>query len=126
MAQAVDKKERYSPVIQHNVKVGDLVLLKEVHTKLNNYPMGLIKKIEINSNEEVTGALVLYILKGKTCELVKRHISTLIPLLEGKYISMPNPDNSSNDIVNDNVTDSARVRRKAAVVSERRTRQLLD
>ena len=57
--QAIDKKGRYRPVTQHPIKIGDIVLLKEVHTKPNNYPMGLVKELEFNSNNEVTGAVIL-------------------------------------------------------------------
>ena len=120
VAQAIDKKDRYSPVVQQNIKVGDLVLLKEVHTKPNNYPMGMIKKIEVNSNNEVTGAVVL---KGKTRETVQRHVSTLIPLLQAEPVSEFLPDNSN---INDSIeAGSTRVRRKAAIASEQRTRHLL-
>ena len=121
MSQAVDDKDRYRPVVQHDIKVGDIVLLKETHTKPNNYPMGLIKELEVNSNGEVTDAVVL---KGKTRELVKRHISTLIPFLAS---DLPTSNVSNNpDDVPDNVPVSGRVQRQAAVTSEQRTRQILN
>ena len=118
VSQAVDEKDRYKPVTQHNIKPGDIVLLKEVHTKPNNYPMGLVKKVEINSNNEVTGA---HVLKGKTNEVVKRHISTLIPFLE----SDNDFDNNPIDEIDDKVSVLPSVRRKAAIVSEQRTRDIL-
>ena len=121
MSQAVDDKDRYRPVVQHDIKVGDIVLLKETRTKPNNYPMGLIKELEVNSNGEVTGALVL---KGKTRELVKRHISTLIPFLASD-LPTSNVSNNPDDVL-DNVSVSGRVRRQAAVTSEQRTRQILN
>jgi len=76
--QAVDVKDRYRSVQHSGVKVGDIVLIKEPNTKITNYPMGLVKTVTTNINDEVTDATVL---KGSTRELVKRHSSTLIPLL---------------------------------------------
>ena len=63
--------------MQHDLKVGDIVLLKEVNTK-PNYSSGMVKELQWNSNNEITGAVVQ---KGKTNECVKRHITTLIPYL---------------------------------------------
>ena len=122
ISQAVDKKDRYRPVTQQRIKVGDLVLLKDVHTKPNNYPMGLVKEIEFNSNNEATGAVIL---KGKTKELVKRHITTLIPLLECDSI-LDNPLDSDIHTPDQGKVFSPRVRRKAAVNSEKRTRLLFN
>ena len=122
ISQSVDRKDRYRPVSQQSIKVGDLVLLKEVHTKPNNYPMGLVKDTEVNSNDEVTGAIIL---KGRTKEIVKRHITTLIPLLECDT-------EKSDDLVTpevgmkENTTFSPRVRRMAAINSEQQTRRMLN
>ena len=74
MNQAVDKKGRYVPVDQKSIKVGDLVLICEPHTM--NYPLGIIKKIFKNDLDEVTCAEVL---KGKTNEITKKHVTSLIP-----------------------------------------------
>ena len=122
VSQAVDRKDRYKPVTQHSIKPGDLILLKEVHTKPNNYPMGLVKSIELNSNNEVTG---VHLIKGKTKEVVKRHISTLIPILEvnNDYDCIPDEDIDKGSVHKGSVSPS--VRRKAAVVSEQRTREIL-
>ena len=122
ISQAVDKTDRYRPATQQPIKVGDLILLKDANTKPNNYPMGLVKEVEINSNNEVTGAVIL---KGKTRELVKRHISTLIPLLECDPKS-DNFDTSEVQTLDDDKTFSPRVRRKAAVNSEQRTRLIFN
>ena len=84
--------------------------------------MGLVKEVEINSNNEVTGAVIL---KGKTRELVKRHITTLIPLLECDPKS-DNSDTSDDQTLDVGNASSSRVRRKAAVNSEQRTRLMLN
>ncbi len=76
--QAVNSKDRYKPVKHKHLQKGDIVLLKEKHLKVSNYPLGVIKEIQVNTLNEVTGALVL---KGKTKELVKRHSSSIIPIL---------------------------------------------
>lgn len=79
ISQAVDKSERYKPVMHKKLSVGSIVLLIEPHTKRSNYPMGIIKKLNFNSLGEVTSALIM---KGKNRETVFRHSSSIIPLLE--------------------------------------------
>ncbi|XP_068200621.1 uncharacterized protein [Palaemon carinicauda] len=122
LSQAIDKKDRYRPAQQHNIKVGDIVLLKELNTKPSSYPMAIVQKLEVNSNGEVTGVTLL---NGKTKEIIKRHISTLIPYLEVKDLGeddcIPTPDVEQN-----NDTNNLRVRRKAAILSEQRTREYLN
>ena len=122
VSQAIDRQDRYRPVQQHNIKVGDIVLLKEVNLKPSSYPMAIVKELEINSNGEVTGVTLL---KGKTKETVKRHISTLIPYLEVKD-SEECGNISTCDDGNDNDTVEPRVRRNAAILSEQRTREHLN
>ena len=120
IAQAVDKKDKYRPFVQHNLKVGDIVLLKEANTKPNNYPLAMVKILEHNTNNEITGAVVF---KGKTKELVKRHVTTLIPFLEINPDWEDLPDSTIE--VDEELMTSPHVRRKAAVASEQRTRQML-
>jgi hypothetical protein len=78
MIQATNKKDRYKPVNNKLLGKGDIVLLKEKHLKPSNYPMGIVKDIQRNVQNEVTGVTVL---KGKTNEVVKRHVNSLIPLM---------------------------------------------
>ncbi|XP_068213892.1 uncharacterized protein [Palaemon carinicauda] len=70
--QATDKKDRYVPVNHKQISIGDIVLIKD------DYPMGIVKEVFKNINGEVTAAKVL---KGKTNEITKRHVTSLIPLL---------------------------------------------
>lgn len=79
MGQATNEKSRYKPVTHDRLEVGDVVLLKELHCKPTNYPMGLVKEVQTNDLGETTCASVL---KGATGEIVKRHASVLIPLLK--------------------------------------------
>ena len=84
--QAIDKSRRYEAQPHRQLKVGDIVLLIEKHTKRYQYPMGKIKKIETNSNGEVTAA---HILKGVTGETVYRHATSLILLLTAENQVVP-------------------------------------
>lgn len=108
ISQAIDQKDRYKPVKHKRLCIGDIVLLVEPNTKRNNYPMGIIKKITVNSLDEVTSAEVL---KGKNKEIVHRHSSTIIPLLRSDKSSVddPVPHTYEND------TRPARIERGAAV-----------
>ena len=78
MHQAVDKKDRYKPVLHRSIKPGDIVLLVDKHVKRYNFPMARVQKVEINSLGEVTAA---YLYKGSTKEVVYRHVTSLILLI---------------------------------------------
>ena len=121
--QATNVKNRYKPVPHNSMKVGDLVLLREDFCKPVNYPMGIIKDVIINDINEVTGATVM---KGNR-ELVKRHCSTLIPYLS-KCDNTDSVSDSSNCDISDQVDQNKknRVKRKAAVLSELKTKRLLN
>ena len=114
--QAVDRRGRYRPVSHQQVKVGDIVLIREENTKRFSYPMGRIYDTYINSLGEVTTVKVK---KGKTGQLNKVHISQIIPLLEIN-------DVKSDNFKLNNPVESSRPRRKAALVSEERTRHSLE
>ena len=116
--QAVDVSDRYKPITHRSISEGDVVLLKENFTKPHDYPMGIVKKVEINDLGEVTGATIL---KGKSRELVKRHSSGIIPLLT------INNEASNHTNSQDKVTQSLdeRPKRKAAVVSCELTKKML-
>jgi len=76
--QAVDKCDRYKPVLHKMLRVGDIVLLVEKTSKRYMYPMGRVVEVQKNDLGEVTAA---YIVKGATRERVYRHASSLILLL---------------------------------------------
>ena len=119
MSQAVDRKDRYKPVSHKGLEVGDIVLLKEANTKPNHYPLGIIKQTVTNDIGEVTGALVM---KGRSREIVKRHSSTIIPMLQ--VDSKDNGSVSQNS--NPEVIVPSRPMRKAAKTSREKTRILLN
>lgn len=76
--QATDRNHRYKPVHHTPVKPGDVVLIKELNTKRQNFPLAVVMKVKKNSLNEVTGVTAK---KGLTGELMKRHVSTIIPLI---------------------------------------------
>jgi len=76
--QAIDKNDRYKPVLHKLVRSGDIVLLVEKNTKRYLYPMGRVVSVEYNDLGEATAA---YVVKGTTGEKVYRHVSSLILLL---------------------------------------------
>ena len=115
--QATDRKGRYRPVSHELLKVGDIVLIKEEYTKRSNYPLGMIKELFSNDLGEVTHAVVK---KGKTGQLNRLHITNLIPILENPDFCNETPSHSD---ISQNV--STRPKRKAAVISEEKTRQIL-
>ena len=68
--QATDRPNKYVPVKHDLLEVGDVVLLKESYTKPSTFPMGIVKEVFRNLNNETTGALVF---KSKTRKVVQRH-----------------------------------------------------
>ena len=118
--QAIDKKDRYKPVNHKLIKPGDIVLLKETYSKPNNFPLAKVKDVVTNINGEVTGAIVI---KGKTNEVLKRHSSTLVPLLTSndneQLIGFP----KNSDIPLDN--DKPKLQRSAAIKSRALTKKML-
>ena len=82
--QSIDKRNRYSSTFHNSLNVGDIVLLKDEYVKANQYPMGRVIRTTCNDLDEVTGAEIK---KGRTGEIVKRHITSVIPLL--KFNTVP-------------------------------------
>ena len=119
LAQAVDKKDRFRPVNHEPLEVGDIVLIKDEHSKISNYPMGRIKEIFKNSLGEVTHAIVF---KGRTNQVVRLHSTMLIPYLK------VNPPDECTEVTLKPSGKTIPIRkshRKAALVSRERTRDIL-
>ena len=120
ITQATDKRVRYKPVYHKRLAVGDIVLLVEPFTEQQNYPMGIIREVTVNELGEVTSALVF---KGKTRELVTRHSTSLILLLQCDA-----PVNggivSNNRSIPRSHEKSKRPQRSAARVAKRNIEQL--
>lgn len=119
ITQATNSKDRFSPVTHHGIRAGDIVLIKEDKCKIMDFPMAIVKEVTINDLGEVTGATLR---KGSTGEIVKRHSSTIIPLLQyDEYDS----EESCEVQQSDPVIIEQKTRRKAAAKSEKLTRKLL-
>ena len=139
--QSDDKKNRYSPVSHKNLKPGNIVLLKEDLTKAINYPMAIVTKTNVNSLGEVTDVEVR---KGMTRELVKRHVSSVIPFHGSQDSPVSHdPSKSQDSSVNHDLSKSqdssvnhdlsksqdksvyGRPKRKAAALSRAKTIAML-
>ena len=121
--QAVDKKNRFNPVCHEQLSVGDIVLIKENFTKPQKFELGIVRDLQVNSLNEVTGAIVF---KGSTKELLKRHSSTLIKLLSSNHAeSSNNSASSTNDLEQSGLSENLRSRRKAADACIARNKELL-
>ena len=85
--------------------------------------MAVVRSVVKDDNDEITGATVM---KGSNREVVKRHSSTLIPLLQ--YNNATDDDNDSescdDNIGNAQVSRNSAVR-KAAKESRLKTRNIL-
>ena len=110
ISQATDRKDRYRPVNHEKLGPGDIVLLKEPLCKPSSYPMAIVKDVNINSLGEVTGVTVF---KGKTRESVKRHVSSVIPLLKDSLLK-PDIDLNIADRLDNSDDPPRRYARKAA------------
>lgn len=119
VTQATDSKGRYKPVAHKKLSCGDVVLLKEKHQKAQNYPMGIVVEVFSNNLGEVTGVKVR---KGSNREIVKRHVTSVIPLLSS--------ENHCNDLqAKPEAEDDPgpeRSKRKAAARGAERTRVMLN
>ena len=110
--QATDRKGRYVTVKHRGLRMGDIVLLKEENCKPAKYPMAIVLEVQLNSLSESTGAIV----KKGNGEIVKRHSSSLIPLLtfgnssSDEQVSTDR-DTDSNPVIS-NGDDGCRRRRR--------------
>ena len=123
--QAVDQKLRYKPVSHKKLQVGDVVLIKEELTKRTNLPMGKVLEVQINDLGETTGAVLW---KGSTREKVKRHSSTLIPILSSCDEAFTPGEYVPNSLETQQASESIpgrRQKRGAAVRSEHLSRAML-
>ena len=124
--QSTDRSSRYVPVKHDKLHIGDLVLLKEVNTKPQNYPMGIVKQTIINDIDECTDVIVY---KGKTKEYVKRHVSSIIPLLTSNEMDLT-PEQISGPNSNQNTSNNGQIntrpQRKAAINAKLKIKQICD
>ena len=118
--QAVNQSNRYKKVNHTKLEVGDIVLLKDPLLKANNYPMAVVKSVSQNFLGEVTD---IEAFKGKTKELVRRHVASVVPLLK--------PSHNSDQATRDSYTEiplhyNKPPKRKAAKISSLKTKEIFD
>ena len=119
--QAIDKKDRYRPVKHKFLNIGDIVLLKEESCKQSAYPLGIVKKIDINHLGEVKAA---WVLKGKSREIVYRTVDSLILLLPKEGFDAVADEDLKYDSVPVPADVMGRSSRAAAVESRKKTNLL--
>ena len=120
--QATDIKDRYKKVKHNELKIGDLVLLRETFCKPSNFPLAIVKKVTKNDLEEVTAVEVL---KGKTKEIVSRHVTSIVPLLsvdKNSLVDNKQADGSCNE--QSTAKHRSRPRRIAALKGDARNKGL--
>ena len=83
--QATDDKCRYAPKKHFPLNIGDIILLVERHQKSSNYPLAIVRQVFKNSLGEVTEVQAF---KGLTRELVRRHVTSVIPYLTNKDVDL--------------------------------------
>lgn len=118
LSQATNVKGRYKPVAHCGLREGDIVVLKEVHLKSADFPLARVVTTIENEIGEVTNITAI---KGKTGETVRRHTSSVIPLMSP---SEPLINSSAFDASQQNATP-ARTPRAAKTRSIALTKTML-
>ena len=119
---ASQDSKKFVPHSHFELKVGDLVSIKENLTKPFNFPLGIVTEIEINSAGEVNTATV----RKANKEIIRRHVENLI------FISREEKElNKSSDSIgavkdkSSEIVISSRPSRAAALKCIERNRNLL-
>ena len=123
--QATNQTRRYQPKKHHKLCTGDIVLLKEPLLKPNRYPLGRVTEVFENELEEVTQIKVL---KGDTGQILKRHVTSIIPVLT-KHLQ--NTSETHNPVEENPSSPSTNVQnrksqRLAAVKGRKKTQDMID
>lgn len=110
---AVDQNDRYITKHHANVEKGDLVLLKEKFIKSKDYAIGIVTDTITNVLGETTGISVR---KGVSREIVKRHVNSVVPLLQLKGSNVATESNAGEESVKkkENIQNATRPKRKSA------------
>ena len=91
ISQAVDRKGRYKKKLHKEIQRNDVIGIKSSNLKPINYPMARVLEVEKNSLEEVTAVKA----KKGNGEVVRRHVSDVIPLLSAEEPMKPTASASS-------------------------------
>ena len=124
LEQSVDRGSRFKKVTHNIIEPGDIVLIKDEFKKPNQYVMARVESVQLNDLGESTGALLV----KSNRERVKRHASSIVPLLKlSEYTNscLPADEESAAVDVPDSPDPPRRCRRAAAVISDNRTKAIL-
>ena len=95
IAQATDRKGRYTTVSHSKLNVGDLVCIKLPLSKPLQYPLGIVKSVKVNDLNETVSATVM---KGNR-QIVNKHVNELILLLKNEELHEPEVQYDDKDEV---------------------------
>ena len=82
MQQSTSRTDKFKNCSHKGISIGDLVIVKEDNTKRNHFPLCKVVKIEQNSLGEVVACKLL---KGASREIISRHSSRIIPILNSSF-----------------------------------------
>lgn len=119
--QGCNLKNRFIPNNHQQLKIGDIILLREPLLKPSNYPLAVITDLVINDIDEVTAVVCL---KGSSRELVRRHVTSIIPYLSRQFNDSPNLENSSVDVSPKGFCNNQRPMRSAAVKCKAKLKEI--
>ena len=123
MDQATNISNRYVPKKHHKLAPGDIVIINDGLIKRANMPLAIVRDVKENSLGEVVTARLW---KGGTREMVERHVTSLIPILESQEApGNPKPHNE-NIMTSPRSSTRPRSSRRAAKECEEKCRQLRD
>ena len=89
--QSTNRKRRFEPVTHQKLGRGDLIMLSEPFQKAVNFPLAIVEDVILNDLQEVTDVIAK---KGRTGEKVKRHVTSVIPLMTSKELTSHTSKNS--------------------------------
>lgn len=117
MHLATDRKARYKQYSHTELKLGDLVSVRSDGLKPYNFHLGIITAIEKNDIGEVVAAS----LRKSNGEVIRRHSSDLILLLNAQLEDSLESKSDCLDVIEPNV----KIKRKAAVKCDVLNKKLL-
>ena len=126
--QSIDKTNRYCPDIHKTLNIGDIILLKDVYIKPNNFEMAIVKSIVFNDLGEVTDVICK---KGKTNDFIKRHVASVIQMITLSDKNSVNEDSNSINSIDLDCNELSfnnlkiRLKRKVALKSAILTKEML-
>lgn len=110
--QSTNKKDLYRSCAYNDLKIGDLVLIKEDLLKPHQYPLARVINLTRNTLNEVTEVMLI---KGNK-EIVRRHVFAIIPMIS--LVNEDRVDNMESDNEEESRKESSEEKPKRKVASE--------